>query len=379
MKTLHIDVANKIATYQKADGAIVCGNSDYQVEFAFDEEWASHNTKKARFVYGGVYKDVEFTGNTCPIPVIVRATEVEVGVYVEGEEMATTTGAKIPCVLSILCKGANATNGKVYINGDSVFVRYSASADGTDFTEEHSEGQRYIGIATGQSAPTEKTGYTWSEYCADDEKVNENSYRISKLEFKENGYSLWFDQYSQNANETLAIPENAQRFVQVDRIFGKHCIFMYQHQYSAPEKNYPKKISVDNGFSVEIPLIPYITEMFGLTEHDYIFFNNGKAYFHQGTRMDETWYMGGDQTVEDGETVLDELYDYGAIIKLAKPIITDISDKFTWDGIIDTEGATSITIESLYNTVDDYSNLHNGDEGEVSKYDVGSVVIEYEL
>ena len=43
----------------------------------------------------------------------------------------------------------------------SAFIRYSANADGTDFTEEWSEGQNYIGFATGQTAPTDKSGYEW--------------------------------------------------------------------------------------------------------------------------------------------------------------------------------------------------------------------------
>lgn len=45
--------------------------------------------------------------------------------------------------------------------GDNAFIRYSANADGTDFTETWSEGQQYIGFATGQSAPTDKSEYTW--------------------------------------------------------------------------------------------------------------------------------------------------------------------------------------------------------------------------
>lgn len=48
--------------------------------------------------------------------------------------------------------------------GDSVFVRYSAYADGTDFTKQWSEGQSYIGVATAQEAPTDKTAYVWSKF-----------------------------------------------------------------------------------------------------------------------------------------------------------------------------------------------------------------------
>ena len=49
----------------------------------------------------------------------------------------------------------------VLLKGDSAFIRYSSHPDGTDFTEEWSEGQNYIGFATGQTAPTDKDGYTW--------------------------------------------------------------------------------------------------------------------------------------------------------------------------------------------------------------------------
>lgn len=53
-------------------------------------------------------------------------------------------------------------NGKDYeIKGDSVFIRYSANADGTDFTETWSEGQNYIGFASATEAPTQNTDYTW--------------------------------------------------------------------------------------------------------------------------------------------------------------------------------------------------------------------------
>ena len=45
--------------------------------------------------------------------------------------------------------------------GDSAFIRYSAYFDGTDFTETWTEGQTYVGFATGQTAPTDKSEYTW--------------------------------------------------------------------------------------------------------------------------------------------------------------------------------------------------------------------------
>lgn len=101
---LHIDIVNKVATYRKRDGDIVCGNSNYQIQFAFDSEWDAHDTKTARFIWNGDYTDVEFAGDTCDVPVINNATQVSVGVY--AGELATTTPAEIGCKLSILCLAA---------------------------------------------------------------------------------------------------------------------------------------------------------------------------------------------------------------------------------------------------------------------------------
>ena len=63
--------------------------------------------------------------------------------------MAYINGNKIPAILR---KGDK---------GDNAFIRYSANADGTDFTKTWGAGQTYIGFATGQIAPTDKSGYEW--------------------------------------------------------------------------------------------------------------------------------------------------------------------------------------------------------------------------
>ena len=61
MKELHVDIKNKIATYNTRGGAIVCGNSDYIIHFSFDEEWDEYATKTARFIWNDKYYDKEFT------------------------------------------------------------------------------------------------------------------------------------------------------------------------------------------------------------------------------------------------------------------------------------------------------------------------------
>lgn len=113
---LHIDVANKVATCRKRDGNIVCGNSDYQIKFSFDSEWNAYPKKTARFIRGGQFDDVEFTGDTCTVPIITNTDRVEVGVY--AGNLKTTTSAVIGCTRSVLCQEATPSveNDKAYAN-----------------------------------------------------------------------------------------------------------------------------------------------------------------------------------------------------------------------------------------------------------------------
>lgn len=84
---------------------IVCGNSGYKIQFAFDEEWAGLEFKTARFVYRKAgkahYIDVPFSGDTVEVPVFCEIGFVWVGVYTD--LLQTTTPAKIPCEYSIRC------------------------------------------------------------------------------------------------------------------------------------------------------------------------------------------------------------------------------------------------------------------------------------
>lgn len=102
MKTILIPVIDKIA--QSPDAEIVCGNSDYRIEFAFDSEWDEYPTKTARFIYNGKSEEREFNGNTVPVPIMRNTTKVLVGVYAGALE--TTTPAVVKCRRSILCIGA---------------------------------------------------------------------------------------------------------------------------------------------------------------------------------------------------------------------------------------------------------------------------------
>ena len=101
---IKINIANK---HPQVDGTpvIVCGNNDYQIQFAFDEEWDHSQMKTARFAWrkGGQarYIDVPFVGDTVDVPMLTEVHFVYVGVYTDS--LRTTTPARIACEYSIRC------------------------------------------------------------------------------------------------------------------------------------------------------------------------------------------------------------------------------------------------------------------------------------
>lgn len=117
MRNLHITVNNKVATYLSRDGNIVCGNSDYQIIFAFDDEWNGYEEKIARFIWSNKFIDVIFTGDSVQVPLISQTNLLTVGVY--AGELATTTPARITCTPSILCQVAESEQ-EVIVDKDGV-------------------------------------------------------------------------------------------------------------------------------------------------------------------------------------------------------------------------------------------------------------------
>lgn len=102
-RVIPITIRDKVATAPR-DALYVCGNSDYTINFTFDEEWEGFNEKTARFVYNGQFVDMIFSGNVCPVPIISNTYAFEVGVYVGN--LSTTTKAYVPATKSVLC-GSN--------------------------------------------------------------------------------------------------------------------------------------------------------------------------------------------------------------------------------------------------------------------------------
>lgn len=99
MNIINVTVREKIARASER-ARIVCGNSDYAVQFDFDGDWSAENVKTARFTTdNGIYTDVQFEGDTCTVPILANTRTLQVGVY--AGNLRTTTAALIhavPCI-----------------------------------------------------------------------------------------------------------------------------------------------------------------------------------------------------------------------------------------------------------------------------------------
>lgn len=98
MPTIDILIRNKTASAVNPP-CIVCGNSDYNVKFDFDDEWQAHNSKIGVFAYNrcGEWRseNVLFEGDTCPVPALHGVRSVWIGVT--AGDVRTSTPADVPC------------------------------------------------------------------------------------------------------------------------------------------------------------------------------------------------------------------------------------------------------------------------------------------
>lgn len=98
MPTIDIIIRNKTASAVDPP-CIVCGNSDYNVKFDFDDEWQAHNNKIGVFAYNrcGEWQSekVLFEGDICPVPALHGVRSVWIGVT--AGDVRTSTPADVPC------------------------------------------------------------------------------------------------------------------------------------------------------------------------------------------------------------------------------------------------------------------------------------------
>jgi hypothetical protein len=98
-KQIEINVNEKIASLVDIKETLVCGNSDYDIIFHFDEPWEKYPAKTALFVYGSNTVEKVFEGDICEGIAIEGATSCSIGVF--AGDLITTTGACINCIPSI--------------------------------------------------------------------------------------------------------------------------------------------------------------------------------------------------------------------------------------------------------------------------------------
>ena len=98
-QTIVIEIVDKIATCLTKK-AVVCGNSNYVVDFVFDEEWEKHKVKTAAFIVNGTSIKTVFEGNVCEFPAVQNTTMVKVGVFagtIDDDTLSTSTPALVKC------------------------------------------------------------------------------------------------------------------------------------------------------------------------------------------------------------------------------------------------------------------------------------------
>lgn len=90
-------------------------------------------------------------------------------------------------------QGLRGASGAAGIAGPGTFIRYSRYSDGTDFTSTWEVGKNYIGVAVAQTAPTDKSAYSWS-------LMNSNICDIHTVTLLASDWS--------NGSQTVAIPNS---------------------------------------------------------------------------------------------------------------------------------------------------------------------------
>lgn len=70
-------------------------------------------------------------------------------------------------------------------NFSAMYVRYSFHEDGTDYSETYTEGMNYIGLASGRTVPTDKSGYNWCKFISDTKRYLNGSGGTLDLELED--------------------------------------------------------------------------------------------------------------------------------------------------------------------------------------------------
>lgn len=340
MKTLHIDVRDKIATYHTRDGEIVCGNKDYQVEFSLDAEWEGLD-KTARFIWNGQYFDVPLLADedTCAVPVISNAKEVTVGLY--AKEVQTTTSATIGCKPSILCGGVTPNPG--------YGANYTTEAQAAAKSAKASADSAKASAAEARAAEAYiKEEFDLNKMTRD---IKENRYRIQDVEKKLGYENVTYEALDITNGGTIAIPEKSMKYAAMTRLEGHISEYScYNGAVQCFVKNYPNQVVADDGavvFDFDKYDGAYAVDIdFGI-EGNYFYMGDDDTFRYYKSRK----HVAADYELEAGESIYREFYMDGVvtdmIINLAEPTTTKASGLSYYDSI-NTNSRKSLTAKPKY-------------------------------
>nr|DAH82976.1 MAG TPA: Paired amphipathic helix protein [Caudoviricetes sp.] len=101
LTTIHITVRSRVPTITEGE-EVISHNSDYVIDFDFDEEWTD-NYKTVYFVCeDGSHQPVVINGNTCPVPVLDgEHRRIFVGVQAGSIEKPSVLKTTCPCCLKV--------------------------------------------------------------------------------------------------------------------------------------------------------------------------------------------------------------------------------------------------------------------------------------
>ena len=101
LTTIHITVRSRVPTITEGE-EVISHNSDYVIEFDFDDEWTD-NYKTVYFVCeDGSHQPVVINGNTCPVPMLGgEHRRIFVGVQAGSIEKPSVLKTTCPCCLKV--------------------------------------------------------------------------------------------------------------------------------------------------------------------------------------------------------------------------------------------------------------------------------------
>lgn len=100
-KTIHITVRSRVPTITEGE-EVISHNSDYEIEFEFDEEWQSAYKTVYFVCEDGSYQAVVMSGNSCAVPMLDgEHRRIFVGVQAGAAEKPSVLKTTRPCCLKV--------------------------------------------------------------------------------------------------------------------------------------------------------------------------------------------------------------------------------------------------------------------------------------